>query len=124
MDTMENKRGHYLGTEIDGKWWRRYAKDGLLARGIGDFGMDESAFFFRRYLTDAPIMIAFRDVLDVKVGKWHSGKWAGGQPVVKIIWKKAENRLSSGFVLSRDAAETDSLVQKIRCHLRQTENGA
>jgi len=123
MDAIEKKRGHYLGTEIDGKWWRRYAKDGLLARGIGDFGMDESAFFFRRYLTDAPIVIAFRDVLDVKVGKWHSGKWAGGQPVVKIIWQKAENRLSSGFVLSRDAVVTDSLVQEIRHHMRQTENG-
>ncbi|MDW7761628.1 MAG: hypothetical protein SCM96_13470 [Acidobacteriota bacterium] len=92
MDTMEKKRGHYLGTEIDGKWWRRYAKDGLLARGIGEFGMDES------------FMIAFRDVLDVKVGKWHSGKWAGGQPVVKIIWKKADRKRwfsRSGITCSR-----------------------
>lgn len=29
--------GHYLGTEIDEKWWRRYRKNKFLARGNGEY---------------------------------------------------------------------------------------
>jgi len=119
MQTTEKRRGHYLGTEINGKWWRRYSSDGLLARGNGEFWIDASALFFRRYLTKIPIAIPFGDVLDVKVGTWHAGRWAGGAPVVKIVWKKADNHLSSGFVFSRDARETEALVQEIRSHMQQ-----
>ena len=119
MQTTEKRRGHYLGTEIDGKWWRRYSSDGLLARGNGEFWIDASALFFRRYLTKIPIVIPFGDVLDVNVGTWHAGRWAGGAPVVKIVWKKADNHLSSGFVFSRDARETEALVQEIRSHMQQ-----
>jgi hypothetical protein len=109
------RRGHYLGTEIDEKWWRRYSRDGLLARGVGDYWIGDSAFFFRRYLTRAPMMIRFEDMLGVKLGTWHAGRWAGGAPVVKILWNKAGACLSSGFVLSRDASETQTIVDEI-CH--------
>ena len=120
MQSAEERRGHYLGTEIDGKWWRRYSSDGFLARGIGEFWIDASALFFQRYLTEIPIVISFSDVLNVKVGKWHSGRWAGGAPVVKIVWKKADKHLSSGFVFSRDAQDTDVLVQEIRSQMQET----
>lgn len=108
------QQGHYLGTETNGKWWRRYSKDGLLARGNGDYLIDASAFYFRRYLTDTPIVIPFRDVVGVSIGKWHSGRWAFGQPVVKIVWWKAGIRLNSGFILFRDLTETKALVAEIR----------
>ena len=120
MHPAEEKRGHYLGTEIDGKWWRRYSGDGLLARGIGEFWIDDSALFFRRFLTKVPIVISFGNVLDVKVGNWFSGRWAGGAPIVKIVWKKADNHLSSGFVFSCDLRETEALVQEIRSHMGKT----
>lgn len=113
-DRNAARRGHYLGTEIDEKWWRGYWRDGLLARGVGDYWIGDSAFFFRRYLTRAPMMIPFEDVRDVKLGTWHAGRWAGGAQVVKIVWEKAGHRLSSGFVLSRDARETLALVEGIR----------
>ena len=114
MGLAEKKRGQYLGTEIDEKWWRRYSMDGLLARGNGEYWIDASAFSFQRYLTNTPIVISFRDVLCVKMGKWHSGRWAFGVPVVKIVWRKGESRLSSGFVFTRDMQETEALVQRIR----------
>ena len=114
MRTIEKRRGHYLGTEIDEKWWRRYCRDGLLARGNGEYWLDASALYFRRNLTKKPIVIPLCDVLDVKVGRWHSGRWAGGAPVVKILWKKADERLSSGFVLTSDARELERLVLEIR----------
>lgn len=119
LNLSEKKHGHYLGTEIDEKWWRRYYRDGLLARGIGKFWIDASALFFQRKLTNTPIVIPLDDVLDVKVGKWHSGRWAWGALVVKILWQKAGRRLSSGFVFSYDTHETDTLVQDIRSHIRQ-----
>ncbi len=34
----------------------------------------EAARMLRRYLTDAPIVIKFKDVIDVRVGKWHTSR--------------------------------------------------
>jgi hypothetical protein len=34
------KQGHYFGTEIDGKWWRRYRESGYSARGSGELDID------------------------------------------------------------------------------------
>jgi hypothetical protein len=114
VSAIEKKRGHYLGTEIDETWWRRYTRDGFLARGLGEYWIDASALLFQRYLTGTPLVIPFAEMVDVAVGKWHSGRWAGGTPVVKIAWERSGSRLSSGFVLSRDARETDEMVRKIR----------
>ncbi|MEM4406636.1 MAG: hypothetical protein QXS68_06285 [Candidatus Methanomethylicaceae archaeon] len=114
MKALQGRRGHYLGKEVGGKWWRRYRNDGLLARGIGEWWMDGKALFFRRDLIDAVIVIQFKDVAEVKVGKWHSGRWAGGSTVVKILWKKEGRLLSSGFVFCRDPKETEELVEYIR----------
>jgi len=111
---MNEGKGHYLGTEIDEKWWQRYSSDGFLARGNGEYWTDTSAFHFRRHLTETPIVIPFRDVILVKTGKWHSGRWLYGFPVVKIVWSKAGTRLSSGFFFSRNASEVETLVAKIR----------
>ena len=113
MKTFEKQRGHYMGTEIEERWWRRFRRDGFFARGSGDFWMDSSALHFHRKLTKRPIAIAFRDVTEVKVGKWHSGQWAGGKPVVKVLWRKGDERLSSGFVLSRDSEEAWRLAREI-----------
>jgi hypothetical protein len=122
MIPVEKKRGHYLGTEINEKWWRRYLRDGLFARGNGEYWFDNSALYFRRHLTKDPIIISLSHVLDIKVGKWHSGKWAGGAPVVKIIWKKSAHRLSSGFVFCRDAQENEMLVKEIKLLIRSDEH--
>lgn len=115
--STENRRGHYLGTEIDGQWWRRYTQDGWLARGLGEYWMDASAFYFRRYLTKAPLVIALRDIVELKSGKWHSGRWAGGAPVVKMIWIKDGQRLGSGFVLARDDVATVAFIEQSRARI-------
>ena len=108
------KSGLYLGTEIDEKWWRRYKKDKLFARGNGKYWHDERAFYFRRYLTKAPITIPFQNVLEVKVGTWHAGRWGSGRPVVKIVWKKDDILLSSGFLVSLGQAELHGLKDELR----------
>ena len=116
---IKKRRGHYLGTEIDGKWWRRYRKDGFLASGLGEYWIENSFFYFYRHLTVNPILIALCDVSEIKIGKSHSGSWAGGKPVVKIIWEKDNRKLCSGFILSADERETELLVEKIRLFCRK-----
>lgn len=111
---MIKGQGLYLGTELNERWWQRYSSDGLLARGNGDYWTETSAFYFRRYLAEAPIAIPFRDVIHVKTGKWHSGRWLYGFPVVKIVWIKAGTRLGSGFFFSRNVSEVEALVAQIR----------
>lgn len=111
---VEKKRGHYMGTEIEDKWWRRYMRDGFLARGNGEYWYDEEAFYFRRYLTRDPIVIPWQRVHDVQLGRWHAGRWPLGAPIVKLIWAKEDLSLSSGFVLSRDESQARQVVEDLR----------
>jgi hypothetical protein len=108
------KTGHYLGTEIDEKWWRRYRKDGLFARGNGEYWIANNYFCFRRYLTTSEIVIPLKEVQEIKTGKWHSGKWAGGALVIKLLWIKNGLKLSSGFVVSQNLEETNVFIETIK----------
>ena len=60
------RRGHYLGTEVGGKWWRRYRGRGFFARGNGSYWADSEAFRFLRYLTRKPLEIPFARVTAVE----------------------------------------------------------
>jgi hypothetical protein len=110
---MEKKRGHYLGTEIEGKWWRRYMRDGFWARGNGEYWYDEGAFYFRRYLTRDPLSIPLSRLREVQLGRWHAGRWAWGAPIVKLIWEHDGLSLISGFVLSREESQAQQMVQDL-----------
>jgi hypothetical protein len=114
MKTGDKNRGHYLGTEIGEKWWRRYTKDGFFARGIGQYWIEDGNFFFLRILTIHPIVLALSEVMEIKIGKWHAGRWAVGKPIVKMVWMKGSTRLSSGFILSGDWHETEKLAAELR----------
>jgi hypothetical protein len=117
MADPEKKKGHYLGTEIEETWWRRYTADRFLARGLGEYWLDAANFYFHRYFIDSPIVIPLDSLLAVKTGKWHSGHWAAGADVVKVIWLKDGSRLSSGFVLVDDG-ETKAFIDELKKHLK------
>jgi hypothetical protein len=123
---MDRRRGCYLGTEIDERWWKRYAKEGLFARGNGEYWFDDEAFYFLRYLTRDPIVITFNKVSDLKVGTWHCGRWAWGNPIVRFFWSHQGQSLSSGFILSYEKAEVQRLVDEIgqRVSFPISESGA
>jgi len=99
---MQTHKGLYLGTEINGKWWKRCISHGLFMKGNGEWWLDAKGFYFRRYLTKNPIFIAFKEICGIRIGRWHSGKWPLGNAVVKVDWKKEGAMLSSGFVISSD----------------------
>jgi len=92
-------------------------RDGFFARGSGEYWYDEQSFYFRRYLTRDPIVIPLLRVREVQLGRWHAGRWAWGTPVVKLIWKKDDRALSSGFVLSMDESRTRHVVEDLERRL-------
>ena len=71
-------------------------KQGLFLRGNGEYWFDEKGFYFRRYLTKKPIVIAFSGISEIKLGKYHAGRWCMGNLIIKIVWRKDNLRLSSG----------------------------
>lgn len=107
---INEKTGLYLGTVIDDKWWKRYMKDKMFARGNGKYWNDDRAFYFHRYLTKDPISIPWELVKDIKAGQCHAGKWCMGLPILKILWRKNDLELSSGFLLSKKAEEVENLI--------------
>ena len=123
---MDRRKGHYLGTEMNGKWWHRYTREGFFARGKGEYWYDDTAFHFLRYLTQEPIVIPFQKVDDMMVGTWHCGRWVWGKPIVKILWRHEGVSLSSGFVLSYDEDEMQRILDDVNQNriLSESEEGA
>jgi len=112
MSTKE-LAGKYFGTEIDPKWWKRYRKNKMFARGNGTFSYDKQSIFFLRLLTRTPLAIEFEKILEFKIGKWHAGQWGAGKPILKILWKKDNQLLSSGFSLSTESGEIQEVLSEL-----------
>jgi hypothetical protein len=109
--TSEKNYGLYLGTEINEQWWKRYTKDKLFMRGNGNYWYNDKGFYFLRYLTKTPIFVPFHAISKIKLGTWHSGRWAFGNLIIKLIWKKGDLILSSGFIVSVNREETRNVKQ-------------
>lgn len=94
--------GHYVGTTVDGKWWKRYRGRNFFARGNGEYELDagRGELRFRRYLTREPIVLPLDRLEDVTVSTWHAGKWCFGRPVVVLHWREEARTLSSGFLFA------------------------
>jgi len=110
---LEKKSGFYFGTEIKEKWWNRYTKDGMFSRGKGQYWFDNDSFYFLKDATSSTIQILRKDIITIKIGKWHSGKWGVGKPVVKILWLKENRILSSGFLVSKNIEEVEQLITEL-----------
>ena len=110
--------GQYYGTEVDGKWWKRYRNSGFFARGMGQYWLDERGLNFRRYLLPNEIHIPYHAIVRVKLGKWHAGKWGAGRPVLKIEWQEREQHLISGFTIMQNQDYMTSLRDAIASRLK------
>lgn len=105
--------GKYFGTEVNKKWWKRYTKNNMLARGNGILSYNEQSIFFIRQLTKAPIAIDFSEIVEFKTGDWHAGQWSAGRKIIKVIWKKDNKTLSSGFTVLRNSAEITDMISNL-----------
>mgnify|MGYP001824853121 CR=1 FL=1 len=107
------KQGHYFGTEIGGKWWRRYRESGFFARGSGEFDIDAAGIHFRRKLSKAALLIGWDEIKAARTGKSHAGQWGVRRPVLKVDFARDDLELCAGFTLSRDWDETEKLAADI-----------
>jgi hypothetical protein len=103
----------YAGTEVGGKWWKRYRAPGFFARGNGAYWFEDGEIRFHRALTKETTRIPLGLVTDVSIGTWHAGQWHAGKPIVKVAWTKDSEQLSSGFGFG-DRASADAFVAQIR----------
>jgi hypothetical protein len=99
---MRVKKGSYFGTEIDGKWWKRYRAATFFARGNGEFSMDTDGIHFLRTLTSQPLSISWTETTEARLGKSHAGRWAMGRPILKVGFVRDGQSLTAGFSLSSD----------------------
>ena len=107
------KRGNYFGTEIDGKWRKRYRGPGFFARGNGEFDLDASGIRFHKKLVREPMVIAWNEITSAGLGKWHAGRWAMGHPLLRVEFIRDGESLCAGFLLSRDWSEMEQLATDI-----------
>jgi hypothetical protein len=115
----DGKKGNYFGTEIDRKWWKRYRRDGLFARGNGSFWLDEDGIRFHKLLTRKPFLIPWAEIRGAELGKWHAGRWAMGRPVLKVDFERGGERLCAGFFLSPDWAGMQRLADDLSAKARR-----
>ena len=115
--------GHYMGTEIGSRWWKRYRGTGYFARGKGSWRLERGVFVFQRLLLSAPVRVPLAQVYEVRTGAWHAGQWAGGKPVVKLLWRRDGLDLGSGFVLARSREASLQLVAHLAAEADRAAGG-
>lgn len=108
----------YAGTEIHRKGKgiglaRVYIKDKFWIRGNGKIELRDDGINFKRYGVRQPIFIPYDKIKDVAFGRWHARGWQMWT-VIKIIWQKDEDLLSTGFVVSRHKKKTEKFASKIK----------
>ena len=106
----ERKKGNYFGTEIDQRWSRRFREDGFFARGNGELWFEEGGLFFRRFLTKTPLEIGWDEMTGARLGRWHSGRWGAGRPILKIDFRRHGQELSAGFLLSKSWPQMEAFA--------------
>ena len=97
-------------------------KDKLFARGTGEYWYDSHTFNFRRYLTKTSIVLQFKNIIELKTGNWHAGRWGGRHPIIKFIWEKDGVRLSSGFLLSRHRETTETMIREFQQYINAVKH--
>lgn len=113
------RSGSYHGTEMDGRWWRRYRGTGFFARGSGEFWTDEAGLHFRRALTQAPLSIAWDEIAALRLSRWHAGRWGCGRPILQVDFSRDGRALTAGFSLSGDWKQMEDFVADLGEKMRR-----
>lgn len=97
---------NYMGTELDGRWWKPYRGGGFFVKGLGEGRIEGDALVFMRALGKTPFRIPLSRIETVVTGSWHRGQYGGKDRVVKVSWNDNGHRLVSGFAFkSKERAE-------------------
>ncbi len=114
----------HVGTEMGGRWWRRYGRGGFFARGNGRMWTDPQGLYFHRYLTAQPMLIPWTQVRSIESGVFHAGRWAWGLPITKVFWQSEGAELGSGFLISGPRLAQGEPLRTLRRELAARAPGA
>ena len=110
MSRNEGSRpSHYFGTEVGGRWSKRFRAPGFFARGNGTYRFEEGELRYHLALTKDLTVIPLEQVTDVTTGTRHAGKWLAGKPIVKVMRERDGQQLSSGFGFA-DRVSADAFI--------------
>ena len=114
MNVIQKKRGQYLGTRIDHKWWRRYSEGGFFARGNGEYWIKDGSLFFQHQAQQEPIRLPLQNIVEIVLCPCKKRFRMGTKPVIKVVWQKGDRWLSSGFALSEGIEAASGLLASLR----------
>ena len=115
MNAIQKKRGQYLGTRVEHKWWRHYSKGGFFTRGIGEYWVKDGSLFFQQRNRQKPLRLPLHNLTEIKICPCKGRK--GGMPIIKLIWEKDGHWLSSGFVFHGIMEQNGNLLENLRSQL-------
>lgn len=111
---MQPVNGQYLGTERDGRWWRRDSSPGFFGRGNGRIGSDERGVWYHKLLAADPFYLPWERIQSIDTSTWHAGRWAWGLPIVRVAWRVAQGSLTSGFVIGCRTQDGEAALRELR----------
>ena len=114
MNAIQKRRGQYLGTEVDHKWWQRYSREGFFTPGIGEYWIKDGSLFFQRQAQQQPIVLPLANIVEIKICPYNKRTRIKGEPIIKLVWEKDGKWLSSAFVLSGVIDETSNVLGLLR----------
>jgi len=99
MLSMRNP-GFYVGTlRLEKPWYMRAVKRGAFPdRGPGEYWYDYKGFYFVREKSGIGLLIPADSLVEVSIGLWHGIAFSRTR-ILKLLWKRGGEKLSSGFVI-------------------------
>jgi hypothetical protein len=94
-------RGSYLGTLALAKPWyaRTINNPAYPDKGPGEYWYDYKGFYFVRQGSGRGIVIPSESILSVSIGYRHGFSFSRLR-ILKIVWQKGREKLSSGFAVT------------------------
>jgi hypothetical protein len=114
MNTIQKKRGQYLGTEIDHKWWQRYSEEGFFTRGTGEYWIKDGTFYFQHQVRQKPIKLPLQDIVEIALHPCNRRTKIGVMQIIELVWQKDGLWLSSSFALPGSIDEVNGLLTCLR----------
>jgi hypothetical protein len=114
MNTIQKKRGQYLGTEIDHRWWQRYSEDGFFTRGFGEYWIQDGTFHFQHQVRQNPIKLPLQKIVEIVLHPCNRRAKIGVMQIIELIWQKDGLWLSSSFALPGSIDEVNRLLTVLR----------
>ena len=107
------KHGIYVGTlNLSRPWYSRMARDENFPEpGAGEYWYDYKGFYFVGEQNNKGLVLPVESIIDVRLSVVHGTK-ISMRKILKIIWRKGIEKVSSGFTVDDPEEVQQALVTK------------